>query len=289
MQCSQSADPWVARAAIALGTFVEVRLRSSEASENRFAAAFAAIAKVQRRMSAHDDASDLARIARRAHRRPVAVDAQTFEVLSLALTLFHLSEGRFDITRGPRRVRGGTFDCVDLISPRHVTSRRPLSIDLGGLAKGYAVDRAVSALRASGVTQGVVNAGGDMRVFGAMWSSVRLRDPRNATHLLELGELRDSAVATSGDYFRGNGAALFGRGRGRPRAYASSVTVIAPTCALADALTKIVATDWRRAPRILARLRAQAIRLTADGDILCPYATAPVGGDRLRPAAPAAA
>jgi FAD:protein FMN transferase len=287
MPCLPIADRWVARAGVALGTLVEVRLRSSEATEARFAAAFAAIGHVHCRMNAHGHDSDLSRIARLAHRRVVAIDVQTFDVLRLARQLYDATGGRFDVTRGPRRMRGGTFDVVMLIAPRYVVARRAITLDLGGIAKGYAVDRAVDALRAAGATQGVVNAGGDLLVFGGAWLPLHLRDPRQPTRHLAIGHVRDAAAATSADYFRDGEPALFDRGTRRPHSHSSSVTVVAPSCALADALTKVVALDWRRAPTLLARFRAQAIHLAADRDVLYPHATVAAGTDHLRFAAAA--
>ena len=282
MPCLPIADAWVARASVALGTLVEVRLQSAEATEARFCAAFAAIAHVHCRMNAHDHASDLGHIERLAHRRAVAVDGWTFEVLQLARRLSDATDGRFDVTRGPRRARGGRFDAVMLIAPRHVRAQRPVRLDLGGIAKGYAVDRAVAALRAAGATQGVVNAGGDLRVFGGAWLPLHLRDPRQPTRHIAIGHICDTAAATSADYFRAGEPELFDRGMRRPRSNLSSVTVVAPSCALADALTKIVALDGRRAPALLARFRAEAIRLAVNRDGLCPFATAATGTDHLR-------
>ncbi len=166
----------------ALGTFVEVSILDDDAMPDApaFDAAFAAIARVERRMSYHDAASDLSRINREAHRRPVAVDAWTFDVLVAARDLFRRSDGAFDCTVAPLLVARGvlpptgvdvdpdaTFDDVLLDDDaRTVRHRVPLAIDLGGIAKGFAVDRAIDALAAHGVTSAVVDAGGDLRVLG---------------------------------------------------------------------------------------------------------------------------
>src|SRR4029450_186588 len=88
-------DGFVARAQVWLGTLVEVALPATEAGEARFTAAFAAIARVHRMMSAHDSESDLARIGRDAHRRAVTVHADTYAVLELAQKLFRESGGAF--------------------------------------------------------------------------------------------------------------------------------------------------------------------------------------------------
>ena len=269
-------ERWYTRARIALGTLIEVRLHAAEASVERFEAAFAAIDRVHRAMSAHACDSDVARIARRAHRSVVAVDAQTFAVLRLAKELFDVSNGQFDVTCGARRARGGTFDAIDLIGPRHVHATRPVTIDLGGIAKGFAVDGAVAALKGCGAIRGSVNAGGDLRVFGEGWEPLQVRDPRTASGLLALGTIHECAVATSADYFRSGQSALISREAASPRPFAASITTIARTCALADALTKCVALDRRGAHALLARYDAVALILEPEGTAMQCLATGPV-------------
>jgi thiamine biosynthesis lipoprotein len=138
----------------------------------------------------------------------------------------------------------------------------PVALDLGGIAKGHAVDRAVTALRAAGASAGLVNAGGDLRWFGSnAWMPVRVRNPTNPTVAVSLFEVQDAAVATSADYFRGAIGGLVDPRSHRLRSLGGSVTVVAPTCALADALTKVVALDHARAATILARHGAHAFHL----------------------------
>ena len=216
MRSCAHAERRVARARIALGTLVEIALPAGEATEARFAAGFAAIAHVHRCMSAHDPASDLARIARDAHRWPVRVDPATYAVLTLALDLWRETGGAFDVTVAPALAREGLLPS-DAFSPRaacgrtaalelldddRVRASESVAIDLGGIAKGYAVDRAVDALRTSGASSGIVNAGGDLRVFGMnVWFPVRVRHPASPNLVLSPFDVSDFAVATSADYF----------------------------------------------------------------------------------------
>ena len=258
----------VARARIALGTLVEIALPASEATEQRFDAGFDAIAHVHARMSPHDPESDLARIARDAHRRAVVVDPDTWAVLELALTLWRESRGVFDVTVAQGMARG-RLDALQLQRDFRVRATVAISLDLGGIAKGYAVDRAVAALRAAGATAGRVNAGGDLRTFGAgEWMAVRVRDPATPQVAIHLFDITDFAVATSADYFASTPALIEPRSR-HAQAFGGSVTVAAPTCAIADALTKIVALDPGHAPAILARHAAHAFRIGDGGDARC--------------------
>jgi len=258
----------VARARIALGTLVEIALPASEATEQRFDAGFDAIAHIHARMSPNDPQSDLARIARDAHRRAVVVDPDTWAVLELALTLWRESRGMFDVTVAQGMARG-RLDALRLQRDFHVRANVAISLDLGGIAKGHAVDRAVAALRAAGATAGRVNAGGDLGTFGAgEWMAVRVRDPATPQVAIHLFDITDFAVATSADYFASTPALREPRSR-LARTFGGSVTVAAPTCAIADALTKIVALDPGHAPAILARHAAHAFRIGDGGDARC--------------------
>jgi thiamine biosynthesis lipoprotein len=119
-------------------------------------------------------------------------------------------------------------------------------IDLGGIAKGYAVDRAVDALRSEGIAAGCVNAGGDLRVFGDMPFPVAIRAPHAPGLAASNLMLSDEALATSGSYFSSRShegrqvSALVDARDGRPLVATCSASVRAPNCALADALTKVV-------------------------------------------------
>jgi thiamine biosynthesis lipoprotein len=123
----------------------------------------------------------------------------------------------------------------------------PAWIDLGGIAKGYAVDAAVTALQDCGIVSACVNAGGDLRAFGPDAWPVQLRDPRHPTAAAYATMLRDGALATSAIYFSSEeshgqlrSALVHGRD-GEPVLRNVSVSVSAPSCMMADGLTKVVA------------------------------------------------
>ena len=289
----------IARAEVWLGTLVEIALPDADASDACFAAAFEAIAHVHQKMTAHDPASDLARIAWEAHLRTIIVDAHTHAVLELALMLARETQGAFDptVAAAPERVGGastsmhdsraaGAFAASIILERNHrVRTTAPLALDLGGIAKGYAVDRAVAALVASGAGGGVVNAGGDLRAFGtAGWMPVRIRHPADPALAAHVFDIRDTAAATSADYFRLGGALLDPR-LNALRMFGASVTVVAPSCALADALTKVVAVDPAHAPETLARHRAHAFRLEPSDNAVRATATCAASTSHLRFAA----
>jgi thiamine biosynthesis lipoprotein len=205
----------------------------------------------------------LRRIARLAHRRPLRVHRHTHALLALAQQLWRDSGGLFDPSLPARG--GARLDALRLLPAQRLRSVAPLRLDLGGIAKGHAVDRAVAALRAQGCRSGWVNAGGDLRHFGMHWQPLRVRLPHAPAQTPVLLELRDAAVATSADTHRRPGHGLLDRRSGRRHSYNGSVTVVAGSCALADALTKVVALRPQRALRLLRRHRAHALHIAADG------------------------
>lgn len=274
----------VERARPLLGTVVAMRVegdaRTVEAVVER---AFDAIAQVQRCMSFHDPASELSRLNRDAAHAPQPVCAPLWRVLRASLALARASDGRFDPSVGWRMVRRRQLPApvgagevaedadwrdVELGVARTVRFRKPLWLDLGGIAKGHAVDRAVAVLRAAGMRGGIVNAGGDLRAFGETLETIRVRDPAAPASTCPVLVLRDGAVATSAGYFsagEAGNALLDGRRGGADIADDVSATVCAPRAIWADALTKVVLADAAAALPLLRRLGAQAMLLRADG------------------------
>ncbi|MCJ2177351.1 FAD:protein FMN transferase [Novosphingobium album (ex Hu et al. 2023)] len=251
-----------------LGTFVEVTVPKGAASA--IDAAFAAIAHVQSLMSFHDEGSDIARIRRTPPGKRVEVAPETAEVLRVARDLHQASGGLFDVTVGHELVRGGflpkprfrakrgrwgTATDIEVLDSGHVRCARPVLIDLGGIAKGYAVDCAVEALKGAGAPEGLVNAGGDIRMFGGRPWPVSLRDADGGVRK-EI-TLTDRAVASSANL--GNRRRRWGRvftphiGFDRKAIVCKErVTVVADRCVMADAMTKIAMADRGLAQCLLA-------------------------------------
>jgi FAD:protein FMN transferase len=269
-----------------LGTFVEVQTLGTNAAELEDAveSAFLAIAQVHRLMSFHEPESDVSRMNRDAYHKAVRVHPWTWRVLKSAQEFSRNTDGIFDVTMArqlvkwsylPRRaVRFGTGSWRDIIleATGHLRFRRPLSIDFGGIAKGFAVDRAVEVLKRKRVMAGIVNAGGDVRVFGSASQLVHLRHPAQPHRAAGAVRLRERAIATSGIYFartknrrRRVSPILDGR-TGRAAGDLISVTVGAANCMTADALTKVVFALRERAAPVLARYSADALLLEQNGN-----------------------
>ncbi len=259
----------VRRARPFLGTFVDMRVEGMHEIDAMrvIDAAFAEIAIVHRCMSFHSDDSDLSRLHRADVGSAVAVDARTHEVLAAALRVASISDGVFDPTIAAHQVAGGflprprsSFDPdpqarwhdIDLLDNSCVRLRRPLWIDLGGIAKGFAVDRAVQILIAAGATQACVNAGGDMRVTGERPEPVHART--RGGELAPVMEIANAAVATSGPSITPH---LNGVSRASVPP-SMTVSVVASQCMIADALTKIVLIDSAKAVDLLTAFDARA-------------------------------
>lgn len=237
------------RARPLLGTLVEIHARGAGAAE-AVRAAFAQVEQIQRLMSCHESASDIGRFNVAPVGLPIEMDARTLAVLALAAELQAASDGAFDCAQSPAWISPSGRPAWT-IEGTAVRKHRPLRLDLGGIAKGYAVDCAVDALRDCGLDFALVNAGGDMRHAGDEPAQVALREPGAPARTAVVWQLKNSALASSsvGGLAPVPGAAPRIRNRRGPRELppAAGVSVLAPSCMLADALTKLVLVC--RAPR----------------------------------------
>jgi thiamine biosynthesis lipoprotein len=273
------------RARPLLGTLVEVVLDGTNESELHRAAtnAFDAVERVHRLMSFHSATSDVTRLNRRAHRVPVEVDPETWKVLDLAGRVSQATNGVFDVTIGGRMMEhnalprmttvcldpSACFRDIELLPGNRVFFRRALAIDLGGIAKGYAIDCAVDILRAYEEMSGSVNAGGDLRVFGENAVPVQIRNPNHPSQVGATATVRDAALATSARYSSSCGLAASGlilhpRTSALPRRLRSA-SVRAATCALADALAKAVYLMNEKAGSVLSQFGASGFLLSNGG------------------------
>jgi thiamine biosynthesis lipoprotein len=283
----------VCRARPLLGTFVEIRSTGARraATERAIDAAFAVIEKIHRLMSFHDPDSDVGRLNREACRHCVAVDPRTYRVLETATVLHRRSFGVFDIAVAPALQRLGllprlradmegdlaetaTSDAIALLPRNHVRFRRPgMKIDLGGIAKGFAVDQAIDVLREHDQSSGLVNAGGDLATFGALPEAIHIRDPRRPVSSLCQVVIANAALASSARLFdpmESNGSFISSTidpATQEPVAEIAGATVCAPSCMVADALTKIVIISGERAAGILKSYQASALFVSAAGDV----------------------
>jgi FAD:protein FMN transferase len=288
----------VSRSQLLMGTLVDIVVVAPPVvAEPAIDAAFAEMHRIENLMSPQVEQSDVWRLSHQPG--PVTVSAETAEVLRLGQIVASQSGGAFDLTLGRLKQLWG----VETATPRvpsdeeirtalqgigpdalrlegqTVTKRRPdLQVDLGGIAKGYAIDRAVAVLRQAGVRHASVNAGGDLRLIGDRgdrpWR-IGIQHPRQSGELLATLELEDIAVVTSGDYerfFERDGVRyhhLFNPQTGWPARVCQSVTVITGEAMQADALaTAVFVLGPERGMEFLRQNRAEGILVTASGEVL---------------------
>lgn len=195
-----------------LGTYVEIGCYADD-KHLSLSPAFAVIEKIQNLLSFHNPESDLSRL-NNACGSEIALDSWSIQVLKLAKAVSIASKGLFNPTLGgemqhlgylPKHpagflkksdlsVRYGTEADIEIKSSK-ARLRRPVKVVLDGIAKGYAVDRAVQLMKKNGFTAGWVNAGGDIRVFGDLTIPISRR--LNNGNIETLGGLKDLAIATS--------------------------------------------------------------------------------------------
>jgi thiamine biosynthesis lipoprotein len=265
---------------LVMGTFARVVVvaKNTNTAETCIRAAFEEIENVDRLMSDYKEKSEISKINRLAADKPVKASEPTYEVLKKSIAFSKLTDGAFDITVGPlvdlwrsaakkgrppteqeiaqAKTRVGFEKLV--LDDRNRTVKFAVDgmrLDLGGIAKGYAIDKAVDAMQKRRAVGGMVDIGGDIRCFGTpagkkdTWR-IGLQDP-NAERgtqgrvLLTL-QIEDKAVATSGDYQQfvligeKRYSHIISRDTGCGAAGLSSVTILADKTADADALATAV-------------------------------------------------
>ena len=285
--------PCIRRARPLLGTFVEIAVMETASHECDAAieAAFEVVGKVHDLMSFHHPDSDVSRLNREASKRAVSVDTWTYQVIETALDIHRRSKGLFDISVAPVLQHLGLLprhesnrplstpdmqacDSVELLSNCRIRFRDEwVKIDLGGIAKGFAVDCAVAILRAHGASSGVVNAGGDLAAFGLSPYAIHVRDPRDPLRLMCCVDVRDEAIASSAARFdptvspHGLEAAIVDPRDGATVGAIAGVTVRASSCMVADALTKVVMIAGESATATLDHYGASALLVLPNGDL----------------------
>ena len=240
---------WLRRAQPLLGTLVEIGVRGSgQAAHAALEAAFEAVREVQASLSRFEAGSDVARFNTLQSGERLTMRPSTQHVLTAAHELGMASNGAFDISLGSAP-EGWRCDGDQL----HKLAAA-VQLDLGGIGKGHAVDCAVQALLAHGCTNGWVNAGGDLRAFGDTELPLRLRDETSGG-VRPFASLRDGAFATSHFGRQSRSSLACDPRAGRLPAH---VSVAAPLCLWADALTKVVAVSGDTSHPLLARFGACA-------------------------------
>lgn len=255
-----------------MGTEVSVQLWHEDAAEGEqaIAAVFAEIERINQLMSTYIEESRISLINREAARHPVPAGDELYDLIVRSLDISTLTRGAFDITYDSV---GQHYDFHERERPDEATIARELvsinyrlietdtsnkairfaqpgvRINLGGIAKGYAVERGVAILREHGIVNGIVTAGGDSRLLGDRRGKpwvVGVRDPRRDGAIAVRIPLENEAISTSGDYeryFEEEGRRyhhIIQPATGQPANGVHSATIVGPDAVITDALSTSV-------------------------------------------------
>jgi len=306
------APGWLERTEAIMGTRCYVQLWADDPAKGNDAidAVMAELRRIDNLMSHYKPESQLSQINAHANEEPVQVDKELFDLIKLSTYYSQITEGAFDITYASV---GYLYDYRRHIHPTEAQIRTALPavnwrnmrldeehhtvrfehpgmrIDLGGIGKGYAVDRGVEILKARGITNAVVTAGGDTRIIGdhrgRPWL-VAIRHPDDPSKVVTRIPLSDTAMSTSGDYeryFDENGVRyhhIIDPRTGHSASKVRSATVLAPTATQTDGMSKTAfVLGAEKALEIINRMPGfDAVFVLPDGRVLY--------SNGLRPAAP---
>jgi len=287
----------------AMGTTIQITViaKNKEIANKAFDAAFSEISRIGSLFYEKNPESPLFKFS---HRKTKSLKIIP-EVLDLIYRGYQISEktdGAFDMTIGallplynfkednPKPPSKNKIDSLlqfvnykQLKIDRHqsILSSNSMHTMLatGAIAKGYSVDRAIKILAEMNLAGAIVNAGGDLRVLprkdGEKWK-IGIQDPRDRSKILKIIEISEGATTTSGDYekfFLADGKRIhhiIDPKTGYPAYLCQSVTIIAPTTELADALaTSLFVTGPTKGQKILRKFpNCSALWVTANGDII---------------------
>jgi thiamine biosynthesis lipoprotein len=300
---------WMARNDAIMGTRITVELRAADAAKGSAAidAVMAEMRRIDKLMSHYKPDSELSQINLRAAQEPVAVDRELFDLLKLSLHFSEITDGAFDITYAGV---GHLYDYRQHIRPTEAQIQAALPtvnwrnlildpdkltvkfampgmrIDVGGIGKGYAVDRCIGILQSLGITHALVTAGGDSRIIGDRdgrpWV-VGIRHPDDPNKIVTRLPLVDIAMSTSGDYYR-----FFDEGgvryhhiidphTGHSASRVRSATILGPTATETDGLSKTAfVLGAEKTLELINRMpKFDAIFITPDGRVLYSHGLEP--------------
>ncbi|HEX4388226.1 MAG TPA: FAD:protein FMN transferase [Steroidobacteraceae bacterium] len=303
---------WQDRTEAIMGTRIYVQVWSEDPANGNEAmdAVMAEMHRIDDLMSHYKPQSQLSQINQRGNTEAVQVDKELFDLIKLSTHYSQITEGAFDITYAsvgymydyPNHIHPNESQIQSalpsvnwrnlLLDEAHHTVRfeHPgMKIDLGGIGKGYAVDRCIEILKARGFQHALVTAGGDSRFLGdhmgRPWLAA-IRNPDNPQLVVTRIPLSDSAVSTSGDYeryFDENGVRyhhIIDPHTGHSASQVRSATIIAPTATQTDGMSKTAfVLGAQKALEIINRMpEYDAVFVTPDGKV--------VYSNGLRPPAP---
>jgi thiamine biosynthesis lipoprotein len=304
LSCSPTQEKLYKETRTSMYTIVSITVSSDseEKAKTAIDRAFNELDKLAKLLNFYAEDSEISMINKNAGEKPVKVSPETLEIIDKALYVSENTEGAFDITVGPvvrlwdfqnkvlpdeklikekLKLVGYKNVIVDKEKSTVFLKTKGVQIDLGGIIKGYAADKAVEILKKNGIKSGIVAIAGDIKVFGkkpdnGLWN-VGIQNPRQKgknDEILATIELSDMAISTSGDYvrfFMKDGKRyhhLLNPKTGYPAYGCRSVTVIARDGVFADGFaTGIFVLGHQKGMDVLKKLGFEGVIVDKDGKI----------------------
>lgn len=263
---------WYSDSAGIMGTNIYVEVWSETPVQGQLALkiVMAEMERINQLMSPYIETSELSLINASAGKQAMVISDEMFELLDKSIKISDLTKGAFDITfasvgylynykENKRPDEATIASLLDAVNYKHIVldkenktvffTNEKVKIDLGGIAKGHAVDNSISLLERMGIKHGLVTAGGDTRLIGDRRGKpwiVGIRDPRNKEKQAVVMPLQNSAMSTSGDYeryFEEDGKRyhhILSPKTGKSTYDVQSVSIIGPSSTFNDALSTAV-------------------------------------------------
>ncbi len=283
------------KSALLLGTQVEITVfeRNPKKARRAINLALEKIRAEERNLSYFSAESELSKINKQAGKMWVKVSPELFSLIKKSLCYSQLTDGAFDIAYS-----SGGYKKIILDEKRKRVrfSQKEMALDLGGIAKGYIVDETAELLQREGIKNGMVNAGGDLKVFGEKSYRIGIRNPfkkknviarngilrlslrgvkrrsnlndrfRTGSAISKVIKVRNKAVCTSGGYERPGH--ILNPATGKSASGLSSVTIICSSGLAADALsTAVIVMGREKGERLLKRLGFSYLLIDSEGNI----------------------
>lgn len=259
-----------------MDTFAEITCYSSdrESASKAMKDAFGEMERIEEVFSKFDEKSEVSRINSAAGLGEIVVSPEVFKIIEDSIYYSRLSDGSFDITVGPSQK--GRYK--DIVLDRNKLSVRfldkDIKIDLGGIVKGYAVDRAKDILVFRGIENALISIGGNIFALGSpprkdSWR-IGIRDPKSRSKIMRKLNLEDRAVSTSADYERP--FHIIDPSSGKPSDEVMSVTIVANSAEEADALsTAVFVTGPERGLELVASFKDVEVFIVGKNSKLITY------------------
>ncbi len=257
-----------------LNTIVDITVvDKKESARSAIAQAFNEIERIDNLLSVYKNSSEVSKINMQSGISDVRVSADTLDIIEKSIAISEMTNGAFDITVGPLVELWGFKDSnkhvpsdKDIVAKKQLVGYKNITIDharssvrldlqgmqldLGAIAVGFAVDKAIEKLKLIGIKDALINAGGEIYALGTphgrkAWR-IGIQHPRRSSELIGILELKDKAISTSGDYenyFEVNGkrySHILSPYTGKPVNGIMSVTVVSEKTVIADALSTAI-------------------------------------------------